>query len=80
MLAPLRPTRSPEQLDINPNRFELWYQPVYDVSSGQVLQNEVLLRWRDPQGSLRLPKDFMPMVAGAKAEQWLDRYVIAPSR
>lgn len=76
MLAPLRPTRSPEQLDINPNCFELWYQPVYDVSSGQVLQNEVLLRWRDPQGSLHLPKDFMPMVAGAKAEQWLDRYVI----
>lgn len=60
---------------INPHGFELWYQPVYGVSSGNVLQNEVLLRWRDSQGLLHLPKDFMPLVRGAEAESWLDRYV-----
>ncbi|WP_299410768.1 EAL domain-containing protein [Acaryochloris sp. IP29b_bin.148] len=60
---------------INPRGFELWYQPVYDVSSGHVVQNEVLLRWRDTQGSLHRPKTFMPVVSNAEAEPWLDRYV-----
>lgn len=75
MLAQSQTLLPSPQLSINPRGFELWYQPVYDVSSGNVLQNEVLLRWRDTQGSLHRPKEFMPIVSGAEAEQWLDRYV-----
>lgn len=75
MLAKPQTILPSPQLAINPHGFELWYQPVYDVSSGNVLQNEVLLRWRDTQGLLHRPKAFMPMIRGADAEQWLDRYV-----
>ena len=56
--------------------FELWYQPVYDVVDGNVLHNEVLLRWRDSDGSVHLPRSFMPLVSQAGMEQQLDRYVI----
>lgn len=75
MLAQPRSVLSSPQLSINPRGFELWYQPIYDVSSGHVVQNEVLLRWRDTQGSLHRPKTFMPVVSDAEAEPWLDRYV-----
>ena len=56
--------------------FELWYQPVYDVSNGNVLHNEVLLRWRDHAGNLHFPRDFMPLVSQAGMHQQLDRFVI----
>lgn len=75
MLAKSQTILPSPPLAINPRGFELWYQPVYDVSSGNVLQNEVLLRWRDTQGLIHRPKEFMPVVRSADAEQWLDRYV-----
>ncbi|MEM9151031.1 MAG: EAL domain-containing protein [Cyanobacteria bacterium P01_F01_bin.3] len=56
--------------------FELWYQPAFESSSGRVQHNEVLLRWRDSQGRLYLPKDFMPLVSRAHMKARLDRLVI----
>ena len=56
--------------------FELWYQPVYDVANGNVLHNEVLLRWRDQDGNLHLPSDFMPLISKAGLQQELDHFVI----
>ncbi|NJK40869.1 MAG: WecB/TagA/CpsF family glycosyltransferase [Acaryochloridaceae cyanobacterium SU_2_1] len=76
MLALPRSTLSPSQLAVDPQGFELWYQPVYEFASGQVLHNEVLLRWRDQGGKLQRPKQFMPLIIQAQASQWLDRYVI----
>lgn len=57
-------------------QFETWYQPVYDLPSGNVIHNEVLLRWRSPGGMLKSPKDFMPFIFESGLEQWLDRTVI----
>jgi N-acetylglucosaminyldiphosphoundecaprenol N-acetyl-beta-D-mannosaminyltransferase len=57
-------------------QFEPWYQPVYDLPSGSVIHNEVLLRWRSPGGALKSPKDFMPFIFESGLEQWLDRTVI----
>jgi N-acetylglucosaminyldiphosphoundecaprenol N-acetyl-beta-D-mannosaminyltransferase len=57
-------------------QFESWYQPVYDLGSGDVIHNEVLLRWRTPEGELKSPKDFMPFIFKSGLEQWLDRLVI----
>ncbi|MDR9403830.1 MAG: EAL domain-containing protein [Halothece sp. Uz-M2-17] len=45
--------------------FELWYQPVYDIETGAVLCNEVLLRWRDEEQQLYLPNEFIPILAKA---------------
>ena len=67
---------NPEINAIVTKGFELWYQPVYRVPAGTVVHNEVLLRWRDPDGHLHYPEYFMPLVAQTDQQQWLDRLVI----
>jgi diguanylate cyclase (GGDEF)-like protein len=45
------------------DEFELFYQPVIDAGSGQVVGCEALLRWQHPQRGLLAPAAFM---AGAR--------------
>lgn len=40
--------------------FELFYQPQLDMSTGQVIGIEALLRWRHPGGGLVPPDEFIP--------------------
>ena len=42
--------------------FELFYQPVFDVSSGDLQGGEALLRWRHPQRGLLAPEVFLDIV------------------
>lgn len=39
--------------------FELWYQPVYSLSDGNVAGMEALIRWRRANGELWMPGDFI---------------------
>jgi diguanylate cyclase (GGDEF)-like protein len=41
--------------------FELFYQPVVRIATGQVIGAEALLRWRHPQAGLTLPGQFIPV-------------------
>ena len=41
--------------------FELFYQPVYAMGSGQLIGSEALLRWRHPQWGLVAPGEFIPL-------------------
>jgi len=41
--------------------FVLYYQPVVDINTGEVLEMEALLRWKHPKDALIFPKDFMPV-------------------
>jgi diguanylate cyclase (GGDEF)-like protein len=43
----------------------LHYQPKCDLASGRAVGVEALVRWRDPQGRLRLPDTFLPLLAQA---------------
>ena len=45
------------------DEFELFYQPVIDAGSGQLVGCEALLRWQHPRRGLLAPADFM---AGAR--------------
>ncbi len=56
--------------------FELWYQPVYQAMTYEVVHNEVLLRWRDTSGKMYLPDEFMPVLADMGLLSQVDRYVI----
>lgn len=40
--------------------FVLHYQPLVDLSSGQIIGAEALVRWVDPQRGLRSPAEFIP--------------------
>jgi EAL domain-containing protein (putative c-di-GMP-specific phosphodiesterase class I) len=39
----------------------LYYQPLVDLKTGHVTGVESLIRWRDPDGSIIPPNDFIPM-------------------
>ena len=41
------------------NQFELYYQPIYDVSKNTIVSVEALLRWRHPDMGLIAPLDFI---------------------
>ncbi|MDP8904517.1 MAG: EAL domain-containing protein [Chloroflexota bacterium] len=42
-------------------QFVLQYQPVVDLESGEITGAEALVRWRQPDGSLIAPADFIPL-------------------
>jgi len=42
-------------------QFEVFYQPLIDVSSGQISAFEALLRWRHPENGLLPPNSFIPI-------------------
>ncbi|BCS54807.1 EAL domain-containing protein [Geobacter sp. SVR] len=44
------------------NEFVLQYQPYFDIRSGELKGMEALIRWRQKDGSLILPGDFIPIL------------------
>ncbi|WP_305095892.1 GGDEF domain-containing phosphodiesterase [Croceibacterium aestuarii] len=42
-------------------RIEPFFQPLVELGSGRILGFEVLARWRDVEGRLRMPGDFLPL-------------------
>ncbi len=42
-------------------QFELYYQPIYDLSSGEVSSIETLLRWHHPARGMISPAVFIPL-------------------
>jgi diguanylate cyclase (GGDEF)-like protein/PAS domain S-box-containing protein len=43
------------------SEFELYYQPLVDLSTGAISCFEALLRWRHPDGRMISPVDFIPV-------------------
>jgi EAL domain-containing protein (putative c-di-GMP-specific phosphodiesterase class I)/multidrug resistance efflux pump len=56
--------------------FELWYQPVYLIDTGNVWHYEVLVRWRDENRNLYLPDEFMTAISKAGLLARLDTLVV----
>jgi diguanylate cyclase (GGDEF)-like protein/PAS domain S-box-containing protein len=46
---------------IDGNAFELFYQPIVDIKSGETVAMEALLRWRAGSGQMLLPAAFIPI-------------------
>ena len=41
--------------------FELYYQPIFSLSSGRITSCEALLRWQHPERGIMLPGTFIPI-------------------
>ncbi len=56
--------------------FELFYQPKVDMTSGQVIGAEALIRWRHPVRGILAPAEFLPLLGGTELELRLGEWVI----
>lgn len=58
----------------------LVYQPVIDLTSGQVVKAEALLRWQHPRLGLLYPKDFIPLAESSglinEVDLWIFHQVV----
>ncbi len=61
------------------DKFELWFQPVYELATGKILHNEVLVRWRDEQGNLRPTQELLIALQNTQLLNQLDRIVVEKS-
>ncbi|MEY2874974.1 MAG: hypothetical protein RLZZ373_2345, partial [Pseudomonadota bacterium] len=61
---------------MNLDEFVLFYQPKVDLSNGQVIGAEALIRWRHPERGLLSPGEFLPCLHGSDLEQPLGEWVI----
>lgn len=57
------------QSSLRENRFEAWYQPIYNCHTGRFTMAEALLRMRDAQGEMVPPAVFIPI---AEANGFID--------
>ena len=59
------------------DRFELHAQPIVDLATMEVVQQELLLRMRSPAGDLIAPGEFLPAAERYGTIREIDRWVVA---
>jgi diguanylate cyclase (GGDEF)-like protein/PAS domain S-box-containing protein len=75
---------------IHSNQFQVYYQPIVELSTGQIRKAEALIRWLHPERGMVSPHDFVPLAeetglivpigdwvfkqAVQHARQWRDRF------
>lgn len=57
-------------------RLEVWYQPLVDLSTGDPVGAEALVRWRHPRHGLLVPGEFLGLVNLAGLDTELDAAVV----
>lgn len=53
-----------------------YFQPIIDVESGKILALEALIRWRQPDGRVVAPGQFLPALEGLRLIGRLDFYML----
>jgi diguanylate cyclase (GGDEF)-like protein len=59
------------------DRFELRFQPIVAVTTGEIVHYEALLRMRDPQGDMVYPDRFVPVAEKTGQIQAIDHWVLS---
>ncbi|MDD3411786.1 MAG: EAL domain-containing protein, partial [Eubacteriales bacterium] len=60
---------------LSEGRFELWLQPQYNHATGALIGSEALVRWRQADGGLVPPGDFIPVFERNGFIYEMDKYV-----
>lgn len=61
------------------NEFELYYQPVFSLSTNKIVGCEALVRWNHPKRGLLLPKDFLHIAEETGLLAQIDKWVLIES-
>jgi diguanylate cyclase (GGDEF)-like protein len=61
------------------NELEVWYQPVAELPSGQIVGFEALLRWRHPEYGPISPDEFIPVAEQTGLIETLTTFVLRVS-
>jgi diguanylate cyclase (GGDEF)-like protein/PAS domain S-box-containing protein len=56
--------------------WELHYQPVVELATGRVVGVEALIRWRNPEGELIPPSEFLPLAEELGLMDDIDTWVV----
>jgi len=54
----------------------VWYQPILEIATRQIWGVEALVRWRDRDGQMILPDEFIPIAERSDLILELDRFVL----
>jgi EAL domain-containing protein (putative c-di-GMP-specific phosphodiesterase class I)/FixJ family two-component response regulator len=55
-------TKNEVENAINQSEFVLYYQPQFEISSGNLISCEALVRWQHPDIGMVFPDDFIPLI------------------
>lgn len=58
------------------NELVLHYQPIYDLEENSIVGFEALVRWHQPDGTLRMPNNFIPAAESIGIIQDIDSWVL----
>jgi signal peptidase I len=58
------------------NEFLLFYQPIYSLQDGRIMQVESLLRWQHPQKGLLMASEFLPFAEKSELICLIDNWVL----
>ena len=64
------------ELALDNREFVLYYQPKIDLSTGEVIGAEALIRWIKPDGTLIPPMDFIPIAERSMIITKISRFVL----
>jgi len=62
---------------VDGNELVLHYQPILDLNTRKISGFEALVRWQQPDGSLKMPDSFIPAAENIGAIQQIDSWVLA---
>ena len=64
---------------LSENQFEVHYQPIEDLNTGEILKAEALIRWNHPEKGLVSPASFIPLLEDTRMIIELGEWVFIES-